>query len=211
MTVVASRSMASADRREGAQTAKRTAVQAAVLRATEELLTEGASFADLGIERIATRAGISRTAFYFYFADKRDLLMRLTEDVTELLLDQADIWWSGDGDPAEQLGTALANIADLYDEHAVLLRAVVEVSTYDEEVAQFWRALIGQFVEATERRIEREKGDGRSSCPQPAATAFALTWMVERTYYQQLVQSDPLARADVVTALTAIWLAAIYA
>ena len=202
--------MASADRREGTQTAKRTAVQAAVLRATEELLSEGASFADLGIERIATRAGISRTAFYFYFADKRDLLMRLTEDVTEQLLEQADIWWSGGGDPAEQLRTALANIADLYDEHAVLLRAVVEVSTYDEVVAQFWRALIGQFVDATERRIEREKADGRSSCAQPAATAFALTWMVERTYYQQLVQSDPLERADVVAALTSIWLAAIY-
>ncbi len=93
----------------------------------------------------------------------------------------------------------------------MLLRAVVEVSTYDEVVAQFWRALIGQFVEATERRIEREKADGRSSCAQPAATAFALTWMVERTYYQQLVQSDLLARADVVTALTSIWLAAIYA
>ena len=186
--------MASADRREGTQTAKRTAVQAAVLRATEELLTEGASFADLGIERIATRAGISRTAFYFYFADKRELLMRLTEDVTELLLEQADIWWSGEGDPAEQLRTALANIAELYDEHAVLLRAVVEVSTYDEEVAQFWRALIGQFVDATDGRIQLEKADGRSSCPTPAATAFALTWMAERTYYQQLVAERP-ARA----------------
>ena len=35
-------------------------------------------------QRITTRAGISRTAFYFYFRDKRELLMRLTEDVTEL-------------------------------------------------------------------------------------------------------------------------------
>src|SRR5437870_620924 len=55
-------------------TPKRAAVQAEVLRATEELLAEGASWADLGVERIATTAGISRTAFYFYFADKRELL-----------------------------------------------------------------------------------------------------------------------------------------
>ena len=162
-------------------------------KATEELLSEGASFADLGIERIATRAGISRTAFYFYFADKRELLMRLTEDVTELLLEQADIWWSGAGDPEAQLRVALTNIAGLYDEHAVLLRAVVEVSTYDEEVAQFWRALIGQFVDATERRIEHERADGRSTCPDPGATAFALTWMIERTFYQELVQSERVA------------------
>ncbi len=203
--------MASAQRRGGTTTAKRAAVQAAVLKATEELLSEGASYADLGIERIATRAGISRTAFYFYFADKRELLMRLTEDVTELLLEQADIWWSGAGDPAAQLRVALTNIAGLYDEHAVLLRAVVEVSTYDEEVAQFWRGLIGQFVEATERRIELERADGRSTCPDPGGTAFALTWMVERTYYQQLVQSERVRRDQAVEALTEIWIRTIYA
>ena len=56
---------------ERAVTPKRAAVQAAVLRATEELLRDGASYADLNIERIARRAGISRTAFYFYFRDKR--------------------------------------------------------------------------------------------------------------------------------------------
>ena len=40
-------------------TARRRAVQAAVLAATEDLLREGASYADLSIEAIARRAGIS--------------------------------------------------------------------------------------------------------------------------------------------------------
>ena len=91
--------MASTDRREQPTTAKRAAIQAAVLAATEELLAEGVSFADLGIEKIATRAGISRTAFYFYFADKRELLMRLTEEVNALLFEQADAWFSSEEDP----------------------------------------------------------------------------------------------------------------
>src|SRR3712207_7614489 len=62
----------------GRQSEKRAAIEASVLEATEALLAEGASFAELNIERIATRAGISRTAFYFYFRDKRELLVRLT-------------------------------------------------------------------------------------------------------------------------------------
>ena len=99
--------MTTEGRRETPTTAKRAAVQAAVLEATEALLEEGASFADLGIERIATRAGISRTAFYFYFADKRELLMRLTEEVNALLFEQADIWFSGQCEPEEELHTAL--------------------------------------------------------------------------------------------------------
>src|SRR4051794_37712872 len=74
--------------REGPATAKRAQVQAAVLQATETLLGAGSSYADLNVERIAKAAGISRTAFYFYFADKRDLLMRLATDVTEQLYAQ---------------------------------------------------------------------------------------------------------------------------
>ena len=202
--------MASTDRREQPTTAKRAAIQAAVLEATEELLSEGVSFADLGIEKIATRAGISRTAFYFYFADKRELLMRLTEEVNALLFEQADAWFSSEEDPEGELRAALANIAMLYDEHSVLLRAIVEVSTYDEEVAVFWRATLGRFVDATERRIKQEQADGRSVAADARATAFALTWMTERTLYQELVQDQPVAKDALVDAMTGIWVRGVY-
>jgi TetR/AcrR family transcriptional regulator, ethionamide resistance regulator len=189
---------------------KRAAVQAAVLRATEQLLGEGATYADLNIERIATRAGISRTAFYFYFADKRELLMRLTEDVTDELYTQADIWYSGSGDPEAEIREALANIARLYVQHGTLLRVIVEVSTYDDEVAVFWRALVGRFIDATTTRIAAEQAAGKSSDDDPGATAFALCWMAERVLYQELVQGAPIPQEDLVDALVRIWMRTIY-
>jgi AcrR family transcriptional regulator len=193
--------------REGPPTAKRAQVQAAVLAATERLLGEGSSYADLNVERIATAAGISRTAFYFYFRDKRDLLMRLAGDVTELLYAQADIWFSGEGpDPEEEIREALTRIAELYREHGVLIRAIVEVSTYEEDIATFWRGLLNRFVVATTRRIEAEGQPPGSA----RATAFALTWMVERTYYQQLVQEQPLPEAEVVDAIAGIYYGTVY-
>src|SRR3978361_1191819 len=99
--------------REGPPTAKRAQVQSDVLRATEELLAGGSSYADLNVEKIATAAGISRTAFYFYFRDKRDLLMRLAGDVTELLYAQADVWFSGGDAPEQEIREALTRIAEL--------------------------------------------------------------------------------------------------
>ena len=197
-------------REEAPLTAKRAAVQAAVLAATEALLAEGASYADLNIERIATRAGISRTAFYFYFRDKRELLMRLTEDVNEQLYQQADIWFSGAGAPEREIREALTNIAVLYREHGVLLRAIVEVSTYDDEVAQFWRGLVGRFVDASRRRIEAEQEVGLSVARGAQATAFALCWMTERTMYQHLVQGGPMTADEMVEALVGIWLHSVY-
>jgi TetR/AcrR family transcriptional regulator, ethionamide resistance regulator len=195
---------------EAQATAKRVAVQAAVLAATEELLSEGASYADLNIERIAKRAGISRTAFYFYFRDKRELLTRLTADVAELLYQQAEIWFSGEGDPEAEIREALTNIAALYGEHGVLLRAIVEVATYDEEVAQAWHGLLGRFIDATRVRIEAERAAGRSVVRHPHATAFALCWMTEHTMYQHSVEGPPFPRTDMVEALVGIWLRSVY-
>ena len=202
--------MASLTRRTEAQTEKRAAVEAAVLEATEVLLVGGRSYADLTIEDIARGAGISRTAFYFYFRDKRELLMRLTEEVNELLYQQADIWFSGDGEPEPEMREALTNIAALYAEHGVLLRAIVEVSTYDEEVARFWRAMLGRFVDASRRRIETEQAAGRAVVEHAEATSFALCWMTERTMYQHLVQGGPFAAAEMVDALVSVWLRSVY-
>ena len=190
-------------------TAKRAAVQAAVLRTTEDLLAAGNSYADLKIERIATGAGISRTAFYFYFRDKRELLMRLTEHVAEVFYTEADSFFSHQGDRTEEIRAALTSIVGVYREHGPLLRAIVEVSTYDEEIAKVWRALLQRFADATAQRVEREQQEGHALAIDVRPTAFALVWMTERTCYQQLVQGDQ-APDGLVDALTGIWVRALY-
>jgi TetR/AcrR family transcriptional regulator, ethionamide resistance regulator len=202
--------MAALSRRPEPTTAKRAEIEARVLEATEGLLGEGASYTDLSGERIATRAGISRTAFYFYFHDKRELLMRLTEEVADLLYAEGDAWWSGEGDGAAQLDSALRKVIALYREHGVLLRAVVEAAAVDDAVAGFWRALVGRFIEASRRRIEAEQTAGRI-VPMPAEeVAFSLSWMTERACYQRLVQGADLADDAFTAGLVRIWTGALY-
>lgn len=177
-----------------------------MLQATEDLLRAGATYAELNIEKIATRAGISRTAFYFYFRDKRELLVRLTSEVNAELMAAADSWWSGEAD----LPDALRRIAGIYDEHGALLRAVVEVSTYDEQVATYWRGLVGRFVDATRERIESEQAAGRAKPGPAGAIAFALVWMVERAFYEQRVNDDAPSVDDLVAALSDIFTRSVY-
>ncbi|HEU4975635.1 MAG TPA: TetR/AcrR family transcriptional regulator [Baekduia sp.] len=194
--------------REGPATAKRAQVQASVLAATEQLLAEGSSYADLNVERIARAAGISRTAFYFYFADKRDLLMRLAGDITEQLYREGDIFFSGEGDPEQEIREALTRVGELYREHGVMIRAIVEVSTYEEEIATFWRGLLDRFVDATQQRLEALRPTGARPFPS-RATAFALTWMAERTFYQHMVQEQPVPDDELVEAMVGIYLGTI--
>jgi AcrR family transcriptional regulator len=195
----------------GAPTAKRAAVQAAVLEATDALLREGVSYTDLNIERIATRAGISRTAFYFYFRDKRELLLRLTEDVTDELYRQGDIWFSGAGEPHVELAAAIGNIGGLYREHGAVLGAIVQAATTDHEVSVFWHAIVDRFVDATARRIETLRTEGGTVVTEdPRASAFALCWMIERSFNQQIVLGEPIAHDALVEALSGIFVRAVY-
>ena len=202
--------MATLSRRPEPASAKRAEIESRVLEATEALLRDGASYTELSVERIATGAGISRTAFYFYFHDKRELLMRLTEDVADLLYAEADAWWSGEDDGPAELERALRQVIALYREHGVLLRAVVEAAAVDDAVAGFWRALVGRFVAASRARIEAEQAAGRIA-PMPAEeVSFSLSWMTERACHQRLAQGSGLDDDAFATALVRIWTGALY-
>jgi AcrR family transcriptional regulator len=185
---------------------RRAVAEAAILRATSELIEEGSSFARLSVDAIATRAGIGRTAFYFYFRDKRELLMRLTQEAAAKLFAESDRWFHGDADMRDSFEQAV----QLYLEHAAVLRVVTEAAGYDEEVRAFWQRVVGRFVDATTERIERDQAAGFAE-PVPAReTASALIWMCERRLYQfarDEPDGDPAALVD---ALAGVMLRAIY-
>ena len=189
--------------REGAQTENRQQVQAAIMEAVEGLFAEGNAYADISVDRIAKAAGISRTAFYFYFADKRELITAMAAQMSQQLFDQAVDFFSGEAGSTDELRDVLGAVYDLYRSHGALARAVVEVSTYDEEIAVFWRGLLTRFIDAVEARVVRERG-ARTGAPA-RAVAFSLVWMTERTLYQQLVQGDPIPRDDAIAALVEIF------
>ena len=198
-------------RRPEAPTEKRQATEVAVLTAMEALLAEGIPYATLSVERIATRAGISRTAFYFYFADKREVLMRLASELSDEFYREADAWWSGAGDGSEQLTAAVGKIAALYRAHSPTICAIVEVAAYDEVVGPFWRALVERFVDASANRIAAEIEAGRADpVLAPHAIAFSLVWMTERALYQRLAQEDPVSDDELVCALVRIWTSTVY-
>jgi AcrR family transcriptional regulator len=182
-------------------TAQRRAAEARFVEATVALLEGGESYADLSVERIAAAAGRTRTAFYFYFRDKRELLMRATEDVAAGLYSEADRWWSGQRDNAE-LAEALRRVLALYRANGPLLRAVVEAASYDEVVGRFWDELVGPFIVATERRLQADGGLDRDTAH---GKAFVLVWGTERVCHQQVTRAGRMDDDQAVRALVDVW------
>ena len=53
---------------------RKSEIRDQLLAKVEELLEADESYAELGIDRLAAEAGIGRSTFYKYFADKSELL-----------------------------------------------------------------------------------------------------------------------------------------
>jgi TetR/AcrR family transcriptional regulator, ethionamide resistance regulator len=189
--------------------ARRESVRAALSGALLELVEEK-PFNDISVDDVAGAAGIKRSAFYFYFSDKRELLIATATQTAEALYRVADGWWHGRGRPERRLERALRGMAQLYERHASLLRVATEVSTYDEEVRVFWRGIVERFIDATETHLLREQRAGRVPRTLEArATAESLVWMAERSCYVYLASGERTAD-ELVEALSATWTAALY-
>jgi AcrR family transcriptional regulator len=179
------------------------ATELAFLHATEELLIDGASFADLNVSRIAEQAGRTRTAFYTHFEDRRDLLLALIEEVGGEAFTAIGPFLAADG-PVERddIETSTTRLLATCRQHSTLFRAIIEAAGYDEGIAAYWDGILERFVTGARERL-RAEGFGEA---EAASTATALIWMTERTCYQQTVRGSTDLDDELVAAgISEVW------
>lgn len=170
--------------------------------ATLALLGEGVAFADLSIEQIVRRAGLSRPTFYSYFRDKRALVLHLGVAFEEDLAAVAGPWLdSADGDVRD----TLEGVLGVFQRHAATLGAVVEAATYDVEVAAFWRAFHTRFRPGAEARVRAGTPDLDEESVQ--ARAYTLVYMTECSITEHVLRPSVDEQA-LVTQLAFVWGAA---
>jgi AcrR family transcriptional regulator len=199
MAVLSRRSPRSDEQRR----ARRTAVQDRVRDATEQLLSEGHTYAELSVEAIAEGAGISRTTFYDYFADKRELLLSLGATLVSETLGEAEEWLpDGDHDRTrDELGRIIRSLVRMY-RHPVAL-AIIEATFYDLEVRAAWRAEQERHIQRAVHLLEAEAAGGRF---QPHAStlearARALHWSVHGSALHEVALKQEIDEDEIVAAL----------
>ena len=167
---------------------RRDLMQRRLLDATERLMSEGASFTELSVDRLSTEAGISRASFYIYFEDKGHLLRCLAVQVFGDLAAGAERWWgvARRHDP-DDVRAAMADIIESYRRHQAVLVALNEMAAYDPETGQTYCDLLTAISARMTRVIKDGQADASIRREIPAATtASALVWMVERACQQNL-------------------------
>ncbi|MCE7002856.1 TetR/AcrR family transcriptional regulator [Kibdelosporangium philippinense] len=169
---------------------KRAAVERRVLQATEELLLSGVTYDALGVGRIATAAGIARSTFYLYFADKPELIKRLAEKLKEGLFELGSDWAPSDGLAA--LAAIYVRMIEYYRPRMPILAAISQVVASDPDVRDAWQSTVERFADHMAACIADEQRAGRTSADiDPLLAAHVMTWGGEQVITRQAASGDP--------------------
>ena len=191
---------------------RRDRIRARLLAAIEELLHDGENFAELPVERIAATAGVSRSTFYVYFADKGDLLQGWLDDIFDQVAAGARHWYHlPPGATQAQVRDVLAQVLGAYRPHAGLMSAVADAAAYDPIIRDELAAHMNRQIHGLTNYI-RSGQTARAIDPSLPAeeTASWLVWMAERGLHQ-LMRNITDQRADaLIDGFTAIIFNSLY-
>jgi AcrR family transcriptional regulator len=180
-----------------------------IIAAAEALLRER-PFRELTVDEVMRRTELSRPSFYVYFKDRHHLVLRVVEHLGSELFTMSDRWLRGTGEGPQLAREALDGIVAVFAEHGPVLRALADAAADDPGVEKAYGDLVQTFVDATARHIEEEMREGRILPLDPAETAKALVWMMERYLNLSFGREPATAREVVAETLATIWTRVLY-
>ncbi|XVU21676.1 TetR/AcrR family transcriptional regulator [Actinoplanes sp. CA-054009] len=184
--------MPSTTRRPSAGPDRRAAVQAQIVAATERLLAAGATFTELGVQRIAAEAGVARSTFYLHFRDKSELALSLAGSLAGAAFALMEAWDPAAPDALETFERTMAGVIRFYRERPAALAAVLEVASYDEAVRDAWAARLDQFAALATRLLTAEQAAGRTAPDlEPAAASRLMIYGGMQAIAHQVAAGRP--------------------
>jgi TetR/AcrR family transcriptional regulator, ethionamide resistance regulator len=163
---------------------------------------------ELTIDEVMSGTGLSRPAFYVYFRDRHDLVLRLIGEIGAELFEMADKWLKG-GD----LRGGVEGVVAVYAKHGPVLRGISDAAVDDPDVEQAYHGLVQRFIDATAEYIRNEQKGGRAEGMTARRTAAALVWMNERYLSMCLGGGDTAKQQrprEVADTLHQIWTRTLY-
>ena len=198
-------------RRSGPSKGDRTSQ--AILDAATALLADR-DITEITIDELASRAGISRSAFYFHFESREAVLHLLSEQVVGDLYTIAGGWTErGDESAEDALRRATAGSVDYWRSHGPVLRAAVRARGVNPNMQAFWDDTARRFIGSVADRIEAERASGAAPPGPPTARMLAqvLVSMNDEVFDEHSrSRRSRAADREVVDTLTTVWLRSIY-
>ena len=153
------------------------------IKAAARVIFARDGFLNSTIAEIMKEAQRSIGVFYRYYKSKDELLLELTEEFRQKLLQEIHLPLEPKQDPIENFEEKLGVFWRLYMEDWPIVNSALQMSMVDEAFAKRWHDLRQQGIGAIAHIIGKAKKLGYCSTIDPHYAASALCSMLEFTCY----------------------------
>jgi TetR/AcrR family transcriptional regulator, ethionamide resistance regulator len=181
----------------------------ALLAAFDELLREQ-TLEEVNVAEISRRAGVTRSAFYFYFESKAVAVLALMQGLYDAAADANELLVKAEGEPKERIRQAITMLFDSVDRTAHTYRALLEARAASPAVREMWNAGRTDFAGVIAGMIGTERAAGNAAPgPDEEALAKVLLDLNDHALERHSLGGSP-PREQHIEVLTHIWLRTIY-
>jgi AcrR family transcriptional regulator len=170
--------------------------------------TQG-SLDSINIADISRGAGVTRSAFYFYFENKASAVAALMEEMYDESFAAAEAL-RADGTPAENIAAMVRALFSTWDKHEHLFRASLDARATSATVRELWDSDRESFVPVVAAMIEEERASGAAPAGTDATALASVLLELNDRMLERLALGGSLSRDALVEAVVAIWLHTIY-
>lgn len=183
--------------------------RAAILESLDHHLQES-SFESVNIADISRRAGVTRSAFYFYFENKAAAVAALAERVYDDAFLATDIL-TATGDPPEmRVRAACTAMFDTWEQHRYLFEAMLEARSSSLAVREMWDDDRASFVGPVAAMIADERAAGRAPAGPDATVLATLLLEFNDRMLERMTLGGALNREQTIDGVVAIWVRTVY-
>jgi AcrR family transcriptional regulator len=145
------------------------------LLAALDALLDDTPLAQVNVADITRRAGLGRSAFYFYFESKPAAVAEMFGDFYVRIMNLNAWFTDHDGDPRTQLERGFRANVDGWRERSKMLVAMLDAVGTDVSVRQVWEDRRVEHTRLVTARIQHDLATGRATTTSdPAALARLL-------------------------------------
>ena len=166
---------------------------------------------EISVGDLSREAGVTRSAFYFYFDSKASAVLSVLAAFEEEAELSAEELVSGAGTLRERVTRVLDRLAGRVDAAPHLYRAVVEVGRSDEGVRSVWDEDRRRLAAPIARWVEDERAAGRMPAGPDAGPLAAVLVRLNEDLMEYLAHHPESDRGPLVEALTEIWVRSLLA
>ena len=181
----------------------------AILDALDGWLHES-SLEAINIAEISKQAGVTRSAFYFYFENKGAAVAALMERMVDETFAVNDAFTSSSDPPGQRINAMLDGLFGTCERHRHMFRAMLDAWGSSASVRDIWDNARESFVESVAEMIRTDRAAGVAPDGVDAEVMASVLLEFNDRLLERLTLGGTLTRQQLRDGAAAVWLRSVY-